>query len=326
MAGRWTRFEPPREVAWVLTTEDGRRAETSFHLQEEGDATRLSVHGDRVGEEWAEALDNLAAYVETGVNRREQQRPMLGIGIDIWDAEQARASGADIDGGVLVSSTVDNGGAQAAGIQAGDLLESVGATRVRDWPDLVTAMRGHKAGETIDLTYWRDGERSRVNATLGGREAPTLTTDPTLLSEEVRRYADERLAALGGALGSPSEDAAGHQPGPGEWSAKQVLSHLLTGELWWRGWALGAAFGTRIPDYPERYDGVLREFVRDVPMGDLVTALEDAVRGTAMLQLSLLSDGSSPAVTRAIASEIHRERSHFAEHLAQAKAAIASAG
>ena len=326
MTGRWTRFEPPHDLAWTLTSEDGRRVDTSFHMESDGSVTRLSVLGDRVSEDWAEALENLAAYVETGVNRREMQRPMVGISYDILDPEKARASGADIDGGVLVSATVENGGAQAAGIMTGDLLELVGATRVRDWPDLVTALRGHKAGDTIDLTYWRNGQRSRVTATLGGRETPAVETDPQAMAERVASYARERLSSLQEVIGGADDRAAGHQPGPGEWSAKEVLSHLYNGELWWRDWALGAAYGTRVAEYPERYDEALRRFVQGVPIGDVVSALVDAIRATEVLQGSLLADNPAPSVMHAIAVEMHRECAHFDEHMAQVKAAIASAG
>ncbi|MBX2875883.1 MAG: PDZ domain-containing protein [Saprospiraceae bacterium] len=83
-------------------------------------------------------------------------RPMLGIYLDESSREQ----------GVKVSSTVAGGGARAAGIQAGDIVTGINGAKVNNRTDLRNELNKYKPGQTVDVTYLRDGLTSTTESTL----------------------------------------------------------------------------------------------------------------------------------------------------------------
>jgi membrane-associated protease RseP (regulator of RpoE activity) len=248
----------------------------------------------------------------------------MGITFDILDAQAAAARGAPIDGGVLVTEASD--GAAEAGLASGDLLEVVGETRVSSWHDLVAALRGRAALDTIPVTYWRDGLRSTSDVTLKGRTPPALQNDPELLAAQSAADAAERLTALRAAFAGASEDAAAHRPGPNEWSAKEVLSHVISSETWSRGSTFAAAFGTRPGDWSDPYDEMHRRRLQESSIADAIGATEAAIRETALLNRDLLTPHPTPPVIHRVGATLHHDREHFDEHLSQIRQAIADAG
>jgi putative serine protease PepD len=69
--------------------------------------------------------------------------------------------------GALLSK-VDSGGAGAsAGLQAGDIVTKIGAQRVNDVDALIATVRDHAPGESVEVTYVRNGKAATVSVTLG---------------------------------------------------------------------------------------------------------------------------------------------------------------
>ncbi|MCB1874664.1 MAG: PDZ domain-containing protein [Chromatiales bacterium] len=74
----------------------------------------------------------------------------------------------DPDGkGVRVTEVIEDSPAAKAGLAAGDLITSLGQKSVDDPRDIFRAMRYFDAGDTIDLSYSRDGTESKSQVTLG---------------------------------------------------------------------------------------------------------------------------------------------------------------
>lgn len=88
--------------------------------------------------------------------KSDSDRPMLGIYLDESSREQ----------GVKVSSTVAGGGARAAGIQAGDVVTGINGAKVNNRTDLRNELNKYKPGQTVDVTYVRDGLTSTTESTL----------------------------------------------------------------------------------------------------------------------------------------------------------------
>jgi S1-C subfamily serine protease len=82
-------------------------------------------------------------------------RPRLGVNITL-----------SVDG-VVVSGVSANSGAEAAGIQDGDLIVSIDGKPIATENDLKAAINAHKPGDTIQVTYDRGGQQKTVTATLG---------------------------------------------------------------------------------------------------------------------------------------------------------------
>jgi len=58
------------------------------------------------------------------------------------------------------------GAAAAGGLQAGDTITKINEAKIGNLRDLSEAMGTHKSGETVKVTYSRDGETHTANVTL----------------------------------------------------------------------------------------------------------------------------------------------------------------
>ena len=60
--------------------------------------------------------------------------------------------------GIYVGSISENGGAEAAGLQKGDIILSVDGTKVGTMNSLNKILLPHKAGDSVTLEVLRDGK------------------------------------------------------------------------------------------------------------------------------------------------------------------------
>ncbi len=68
--------------------------------------------------------------------------------------------------GVLVTGIVKGSGAEAAGLQKGDIITALNGKDVDSNRDLTEILAQHKPGETISVSYLRNGNPAQTNATL----------------------------------------------------------------------------------------------------------------------------------------------------------------
>src|SRR5207249_4174608 len=73
------------------------------------------------------------------------------------------------DQGAVVVDVSAGSPADSAGVEQGDVITKVDGTAVSSSDQLVTAIRGHKAGDKVKLTINRDGATSTLSVTLGAR-------------------------------------------------------------------------------------------------------------------------------------------------------------
>jgi len=93
------------------------------------------------------------------------------LGVSVQDASAA-GSGGFSDGAAVAEVTAD-GAAQAAGLAAGDVITKVGDRPVDSADALIAAVRSHRPGDEVVLTYQRDGDESTATATLGSDASGT---------------------------------------------------------------------------------------------------------------------------------------------------------
>ena len=77
--------------------------------------------------------------------------------------------GAGEEQGVLVTDVVDGSPAEKAGLQADDIIKAVAGQPVNSPSELVNSIKEFSQGETVDITYSREGSPSSVSATLAKR-------------------------------------------------------------------------------------------------------------------------------------------------------------
>jgi S1-C subfamily serine protease len=101
------------------------------------------------------------------------------LGITGQDIDQAIAEdqGLSVTEGVLVTSVVPNGPADAANLQGGtgeneriprggDVITAIDGTAITSMTDLAAALSGHEPGDVITVTVLRDGAQQEIQVTL----------------------------------------------------------------------------------------------------------------------------------------------------------------
>jgi len=103
-------------------------------------------------------------------------KPYLAITAGTMTEEMAAQYQIDLTEGVFVYS-VEKGGAGAnAGLRLGDVITKVDDKEIRTMDDLSAAKKGHKAGDTVTITYYREGAYHTTELTFD--EQPVMTETP----------------------------------------------------------------------------------------------------------------------------------------------------
>ncbi len=85
-------------------------------------------------------------------------RPSLGVVAVSLTPQLAFVNELGIERGALVARVEPDGPAEIAGIRPGDVITSVAGEAVKDLHHLHNALFRQKAGETIEVTLWRNGQ------------------------------------------------------------------------------------------------------------------------------------------------------------------------
>jgi serine protease Do len=124
-------------------------------------------------------------------------RGWLGVQIQPVTRDIADSLGIDKIDGALVTDPQDDGPAEKAGIEAGDIITAVGGKAIEGPRELARIIAGYDPGEKVDVTLLRDGKETVISlelGTLGSVEAKAA--DP---GED--KHEPASLAALGLAIG-----------------------------------------------------------------------------------------------------------------------------
>ncbi|PJF23869.1 MAG: hypothetical protein CUN53_20710, partial [Phototrophicales bacterium] len=98
--------------------------------------------------------------------------------------------------------------------------------------NLTSALARLTPGSTVSVEFYRGAEKMTLTVSLSGREQKPAPSTPSALAEALQaQYAalDAELDAI--TLDMP-EDAMEHAPAEGDWSANEVLAHLIFTERW----------------------------------------------------------------------------------------------
>lgn len=214
--------------------------QVSLNPQGEGGGTEVTVTHNGIGSEvqerrleklWEGGLENLQSVLETGEDLRFTRRPMFGLReADEMTSEIAERIGAPVSEGILLKGLVEGMGAEAAGIEKGDVVVAIGGRDVLNFPTFVAALEPHQAGDRVPVTFYRGSDKRTVDMELSRRPMPELPTTLEALVDGTRQsYAtvDKELDEL---LEGVSEEAAERRPAPDDWNAKLVLAHLIAVE------------------------------------------------------------------------------------------------
>ncbi len=217
----------PTPVTITLKKQNGGTHITLAHKIPTGKQWQGSADGFK--NEWVVSLENLASVLETGKDLRIFNRPMLGIAIGDFTAEQAANLGVPVTVGMRLDATLENMGAYAAGLRGNDVIVNFNGHPITDFSSLVVALQGKKGGDRVEVEFYRGPEKKTVTMELSRRPTPEVIWEPKELAKRLQARYDEDQTLLEKAFEGVSEIEAGTPPAPGEWSAKEVLAHLILG-------------------------------------------------------------------------------------------------
>jgi S1-C subfamily serine protease len=92
----------------------------------------------------------------------------IGVSAQTLDAATASQLGLSVSSGALVRGVVGGSAAEAAGINRGSVITSVGSTQVTSIDNLGTAIRAHKPGEKVSIGWVNQSGTHTAILTLGG--------------------------------------------------------------------------------------------------------------------------------------------------------------
>lgn len=103
-------------------------------------------------------------------DQKQARRGWLGVSIQDMDDNTAKALGLGDAQGALISSVMENEPAAKAGVQVGDVVQSINGTPVKDANGLLRAIAGIKPGGQAELLVWRNGNALKLSAQLSQRD------------------------------------------------------------------------------------------------------------------------------------------------------------
>jgi serine protease Do len=132
----------------------------------------------------------------------ERGRPIRGfLGVQMRDLDPAVRSALKFDGehGSAVAGVSPGSPAQAAGLQAWDVVVSFNGEAIRSATQLFTLVQGTRIGATVKLGVWRAGKALELNTTITESGAATQSPGPAVSAPDQGRTRDpeEILQALG---------------------------------------------------------------------------------------------------------------------------------
>jgi uncharacterized protein YndB with AHSA1/START domain len=344
-AGEYTALEPDRRVAftWMGRT-DPARTEVDVQMDAHDGPTnvRLTHSGlgdgddwdraaDEFGRGWTTALENLQSLLETGQDLRYTRRPMLGITLDEFNPEIAAQFGIPVTEGVRITTTLPGMAAAEAGLRGNDLLVSMDGRPVPDYPALVMALQGKRAGDTVPIAYYRGSDYRTGPMTLSARFLPEVPPTPGELAAAIHGYNATLLRELDGILEGVPDELARARPDGHDWTALEVMAHLVVSERESQAW-----IADLIND-DERFSDRYTNSSSVTARVDAIVAVRPTVRQ--MRDAVAESLGETEAMVAALPAEavdhkgnywkmghnLLQNDQHWEEHLDQIKEALAQA-
>jgi len=183
---------------------------------------------DKIKSIWEDGLENLESVLQTGVDLRFARRPMFGLSAaDVLNDEIAARLGVPVKEGLVLTGLADGMAAVKAGFQKDDVLVEFGGAEIPNFQALGVALQAHRAGDKVPAVFYRGSEKHTLTMELGKRPETDIPETPEAVAKAARALYEQYDAEIAALFEGVSEAEADYRPGSGEWSAKEVLGHLL---------------------------------------------------------------------------------------------------
>ena len=107
-------------------------------------------------------------------NGQVTDKPSFGITAGTMTEQMAAQYQIEQKSGAFVYSVNKGGAGEKAGLRMGDVITKVDSTDIASMEDLTAAKKGHKAGDTVTVTYFRDGSSHTTSLTFDVKADDTV--------------------------------------------------------------------------------------------------------------------------------------------------------
>ncbi|WP_371376716.1 Do family serine endopeptidase [Thalassotalea aquiviva] len=126
----------------------------------------LGPNGGNVGIGFAIPSNMMKNLINQIIEYGEVRRGVLGITGSSINSELAKAMDLETNQGGFVSQVTPNSAAEEAGLKAGDIITKVNGKKIKNFNELRGKIGSIGAGNTVDITFLRDGDEREVKVTL----------------------------------------------------------------------------------------------------------------------------------------------------------------
>ncbi len=338
--GEFIKVVPEKELifSWLGREDPGKtRVRVTFKPVDSGtqlvvehrgmkDTPKWASSFEKIKHGWELALNNLVCILETGQDLRIVNKPMIGINIGEFSPEIAQKIGVPVDQGVLVEATIEGMGAQQGGLQKNDVLVEADGKPLSGHHSLTPILLAKKAGDKVNLRFYRGPKKLTANLVLSFRPVPDLPATYVELAQACTQIYEQGDQALASALEGVTEEEASFKTSPDDWSAKEVLAHLIHTERDWQfgiqKWIVGEVLidGTNL-------DSRVRATIAAYPtIPDLLLELKRAETETVAMLRNLPEDFTAQKDSYwLLAYQQVQFKGHIDEHVDQIKAVVTAA-
>lgn len=161
---------------------------------------------DNIG--FAIPIDQVRSIFESIITNGYIVKPYIGVTVSDVSTE---SQSYGLPQGAAVRSVTENGPAAEAGLQENDIITTVNGEAITGSNDLVKLVKAASAGDTLELTGYRQGQTVTLTLTVGEQKTdalPTQTVDETQQPQSQNPYDGQ----YGGQSNGQSGDSFGSWP------------------------------------------------------------------------------------------------------------------
>jgi len=158
----------------------------------------FSPTGTNIGIGFAIPSNQVSHVVDQLKQFGRTRRGWIGVTIQSVTDEVAESLGLEDTNGAIISSVVEDGPSDKAGLQAGDIIIEFNGVAVRDSRDLPKIVADTTIHESVDLVILRDGEKINVTLVTGEleTEGPAAQAEQEQQTEESSPSREDRLLGM----------------------------------------------------------------------------------------------------------------------------------
>ncbi len=133
----------------------------------------ISPNQTNIGTAFAVPSNILKRVKDDIIEYGEVRRGVLGVSIRELNSDLAKEMGIDKIEGIYVARVIDDGPADEAGLQKGDIILEVEETAVNNTAELQKQISAHQPGDEIEMKIKRNGNINTITAELISTEKQT---------------------------------------------------------------------------------------------------------------------------------------------------------